>query len=55
MVGDILLAGYTLTAEEWEALEPEVRAELLDVAAGTVEIHPALLLDEIPRHAELLS
>jgi hypothetical protein len=29
MKGDIALAGFVLTAEEWEALDPPSRAQLL--------------------------
>jgi hypothetical protein len=53
MAGDIALAGLTLTAAEWADLAPEVRAELLGVAAGAVELHPDL--DEVEGTADLLS
>jgi hypothetical protein len=39
MGGDIFLAGYTLTAEEWRALDPQTRDELLGAAAGAVELY----------------
>jgi len=33
MRGDIALAGYLLTAEEWHALDPASRAQLLAIAS----------------------
>ena len=30
MSGDVTLAGFTLTQEEWEALDPESRQQLLE-------------------------
>ena len=33
MKGDIALAGFVLTAEEWEALDPVSRAQLVTAAA----------------------
>jgi hypothetical protein len=33
MVGEIRLAGFTLTADEWDGLDAETREELLGVAA----------------------
>lgn len=33
MKGDIALAGFMLTAEEWEALDPLQRAQLMAVVA----------------------
>jgi len=32
MKGDIALAGFVLTAEEWAALDPESRSQLLTIA-----------------------
>jgi hypothetical protein len=32
MKGDIALAGFVLTAEEWAALDPDARSQLLAVA-----------------------
>lgn len=34
MAGEITLAGVTLTVDEWEALDPEARALLLEAAAA---------------------
>ncbi len=33
MKGDIALAGFVLTADEWEALDPLSRAQLIAAAA----------------------
>nr|HEX4318696.1 hypothetical protein [Kofleriaceae bacterium] len=33
MKGDIALAGFVLTAEEWEALDPVSRAQLVAAAS----------------------
>jgi hypothetical protein len=32
MPGDIVLAGFVLTAEEWQALDPTARAQLVAAA-----------------------
>lgn len=32
MKGDIALAGFKLTAEEWQQLDPMLQAELMEVA-----------------------
>ena len=32
MQGDIVLAGFVLTAEEWQALDPQSRADLVAAA-----------------------
>jgi hypothetical protein len=37
MKGDIAFAGFILTAEEWQQLDPESRAQLIAVATGRVE------------------
>jgi hypothetical protein len=33
MQGDVALAGYVLTAEEWQALDAASRAQLVEAAA----------------------
>ena len=55
MPGDIRLAGLTLTADEWQDLAPEMRAELVAVAAGAIELHPDLDDGEAKGTADLLS
>jgi hypothetical protein len=37
MTGDIAFAGFILTAEEWQQLDPESRAQLIAVATRRVE------------------
>lgn len=37
MKGDIAIAGFVLTAEEWLALDPFTRAQLVTVAARREE------------------
>ena len=34
MKGDIALAGFVMTAEEWHALDPVSRAQLMEAAKG---------------------
>jgi hypothetical protein len=35
MKGDIAFAGFVLTADEWQALDPDARAQLLAVATSS--------------------
>ena len=53
MKGDIALAGFVLTHEEWQELDPQSQAQLL-VAAGEREprwargTNPGLVLPPLP-------
>lgn len=38
MKGDIALAGFVLTAAEWEALDPKSRSQLVAAAIGRDEV-----------------
>ena len=44
MKPDIALAGFLLTAEEWQAFEPSARAQLIALASGRDEGWVALPL-----------
>ena len=63
MKGDIALAGFMLTAEEWQAFDSDTRAELVSVmtrrfATGTAPpqrktaIAGGTIIEERPRLAE---
>jgi len=52
MVGDVMLAGYTLTADEWRSLDAVTRDELVGAVAGDVEVD--LSPDDDPRAPQLL-
>jgi hypothetical protein len=43
MKGDIAFAGFVLTAEEWQQLDRQSRAQLIAVATGPAEPWPAPL------------
>lgn len=54
MKGDIALAGFLMTAEEWQSLDPRSRALLITVAtrrddpwvvSGPIAVPPAELTD----------
>jgi hypothetical protein len=47
MRGEIELAGYTITAEEWSAFDDETRALLLGVAGDEPEVTYELLEPEL--------
>ena len=40
MKEDIALAGFVLTAEEWQAFDPTARAQLMAVASRREEAQP---------------
>lgn len=40
MKGDIAIAGFYLTAEEWQALDPVARAQLVAAATQKLEAPP---------------
>ncbi len=52
MVGDIVLAGYTLTPDEWRALDMETREELSQAVSGAVEVD--LRVDEDWRGPQII-
>jgi hypothetical protein len=57
MKGDIAIAGFYLTAEEWQALEPAARAQLVEAATKRLEamniVSPVLAVGTEPNTAPI--